>query len=61
MSEEIKSGKEILDEFFIEIDTFDDIDKNIVKIITGLYKENNLSEKSISNALLDLREKTDNG
>ncbi|MBU0711518.1 hypothetical protein KKA87_06300 [bacterium] len=60
MSEEIKSGKEILDDFFDEITKLPDVDKNVVNIITDLYKERKLSEKNISNALLELREKIDN-
>ncbi len=60
MSEEIKSGKEILNAFFEEINSLDDVDKNIIDAITGMYKEGKLSEKNISNALLELREKPDN-
>ena len=61
MSEEIKSGKEILDDFFEEITRLQNVDVNVVNIITNLYKEGKLSEKSISNALLNLREKPNNG
>jgi len=58
MSEEIKSGKEILDDFFDEITKLPDVDKNVINIIAGLYKEGKLSEKNISNALFDLREQS---
>ncbi len=58
MSEEIKSGKEILDDFFEEIDSLPDVDRNVVNVITGMYKEGKLSEKYISNALLALREQS---
>lgn len=60
MSEEIKSGKEILDNFFEEIATLPNVDKNVVNIITDLYKEGKLTEKYISNALLALREQSNN-
>ena len=57
MSNEIKSGKQILDEFFQEIKNLSDIDKNILDTIIDLYESDQLSEKALSNALLDLREK----
>ena len=57
MSDEIKSGKQILDEFFQEIKNLSDIDKNILDTIIDLYEAGQLSEKALSNALLDLREK----
>ena len=60
MSEEIKSGKEILDNFFKEIATLPDVEKNVINVITGMYKEGKLSEKNISNALLALREQPNN-
>jgi len=60
MSDEIKSGKEILDDFFEEIDNLPDVDKNVINVITGMYKEGKLSEKNISNALLALREQSNN-
>jgi len=60
MSDDIKSGKEILDDFFREIESLPDVDRNVVNVITGMYKEGKLSEKNISNALLALREQSNN-
>ena len=60
MSNEIKSGKQILDEFFQEIKSLPDVDKNVVNTITDLYEEGKLTERNLSNALLELREKSDN-
>jgi len=60
MSDEIKSGKQILDEFFIEIDNMSDVDANVVCTIIDLYKTGKFSDKNLSNALLDLREKPAN-
>ena len=60
MSNEIKSGKQILDEFFQEIKSLPGVDINVVNTIIDLYEEGKLTERSLSNALLELREKSDN-
>lgn len=60
MSDEIKSGKEILDEFFREIKDIPDIEESVVDKIIELYNSENLSQKNLDNALLELREKADN-
>ena len=57
MSAEIKSGKQILDEFFRDIKSLKNVDEDVVNTIIALYEEDKLSEKNLSNALLDLREK----
>jgi hypothetical protein len=59
MSAEIKSGKQILDEFFMDIKDLSDVDENVVKTIIALYEEDKLSDKNLSNALLELREKSE--
>lgn len=59
MSEEIKSGKEILDEFFQEIQNMPDVDENVIRVIVELYQSDKLSERNLANALLELREKSD--
>ena len=60
MSNEIKSGKQILDEFFQEIKSLSDVDKNVINTIIDLYEEGKLTERNLANALLELREKSDN-
>ena len=60
MSAEIKSGKQILDEFFRDIKSLTDVDENVVNTIIALYEEDKLSEKNLSNALFELREKPAN-
>lgn len=60
MAEKVKSGKEILDEFFDNIENIENVDPEIAKILTKLYKENSLSEKSVKNELGKLREQNDN-
>jgi len=60
MNSDIKSGKQILDEFFQEIQNISDIDENVIKTIVELYNSGKLSDKNLSNALLELREKSNN-
>lgn len=56
MNEDIKSGKEILDDFFKNLEKMPNIDKKIVDILTELYRDKKLSQKFLSNALLKDRE-----
>ena len=60
MKQEIKSGKQILDEFFQEIKNLSNIDESVVNTLIKLHESGKLSEKSIANALLELREKLSN-
>jgi hypothetical protein len=60
MIDEIKSGKQILDEFFQEIKIMPDVDEKVVDNIIALYEAGKLSDKNISNSLLELREKPTN-
>ncbi len=57
MKTEIKSGKQILDEFFTDIKNLKKVDEKVVNIITELYEEDKLSDINLSNALLELRER----
>ncbi len=51
MSEDIKSGKQVLDEFFSEIMDIDGIDKKTVAKLSSLYSEGKLTDTNIQNAL----------
>ena len=57
MREEIKSGKEILEDYFSEIQKLAGVDKDIVGIIDKLYKQDKFSDTNIINELDALREK----
>jgi len=57
MGKEIKSGKEIVDDFFSEIRSLKNIDKNVVDILEELHKEDKISDTNIINRLDELREK----
>jgi len=57
MGKEIKSGKEIVDDFFSEIRSLKNINKDIVDILEELHKEDKISDTNIINRLDELREK----
>lgn len=55
MSKEVKSGQEILDDFFETVEAIEGVDSKISKMISGLYKEGTLTEAKIKNELQLLR------
>jgi len=60
MGKEIISGKELLDNFFNEIENMPKIDKKIASILKNLYLNNKFTDRNISNALLELRKEIGN-
>lgn len=60
MNEEIKSGKEILDNFFNEIEFMPKIDKKLAHILKKLYSDNKFTDTNLSNTLLSLRKEAEN-
>lgn len=54
MSEKIKSGKTVIDEFFSEVYNVDEVDEKTVDALVSLYSEGKLTDKNIQNALDDL-------
>lgn len=66
MSDEIKSGKEVIDEFFAEIMNIEGVDKNTVEKLTSLHSEGKLTDTNIQNVMgqllqeeLDITEEKD--
>lgn len=57
MSSTIKSGKQILDDFFGSIEQLDRVDKNIAEILTRLYEQGRLTDINLKNELQTLRDK----
>lgn len=55
MSREVKSGQEILDDFFETIESIEGVDPKISKMISELFKEGTLTEARIKNELELLR------
>ena len=56
MSTEVKSGKEVLDEFFTEIQENKELDESVVKKIVELHGVGKLTDTNLTNGLTDLRE-----
>ena len=55
MDEQIKSGKEMLDEFFDGVDEIPGVEKEIAALLKKLYEDNKLTSTNLSNALGELR------
>lgn len=56
MSTEVKSGKEVLDEFFAEIQENKELDESVVKKLVELHGVGKLTDVNLTNGLTDLRE-----
>lgn len=56
MTGTIKSGHEILDDFFLKLDAIEGVDHDVASILTNLHKEGKLTNTHISNNLLKVRE-----
>jgi hypothetical protein len=56
MAENVKSGKEILDDFFNEIEKIENIDTDIAKMLERLYLEDKLTDTNVKNELQKLRD-----
>jgi hypothetical protein len=57
MENKVKSGKEILDDFFTNISKIENVDKGIAESLTNLYNQGKLSDAYVKNELSNLREK----
>ncbi|MBD3639216.1 MAG: hypothetical protein HUJ25_17805 [Crocinitomicaceae bacterium] len=56
MVENVKSGKEILDDFFYGIEKIENIDTDIAKMLERLYQEDKLTDTNVKNELQKLRD-----
>lgn len=57
MTNEIKSGQAILDEFFSQIENIDGVNKEVASVILRLYQKGKLTNTNLSNELSTVREK----
>ncbi len=55
MKNKVKSGKEIVDDFFKNIENIDGVDKDIAKMLSNLYENDKLTEINVKNELPKLR------
>ncbi|MBA7560167.1 hypothetical protein ES708_01788 [subsurface metagenome] len=54
MSDETKSGREVIGEFFANILNIDGVDEKTVKTLVSLYSEKKLTDTHIQNAMEQL-------
>ena len=57
MSEKVKSGRELLDEFFTAITDIEGVEKEVAIVVGNLYREGKLTDTNLSNELDSLRRK----
>lgn len=60
MTEQIKSGQEILDEFFSQIGNIEGVDRDIAQTVLRLYQEDKLTNTNLSNELDKIRGEKEN-
>lgn len=51
MDKKIRSGKDVIDEFFSEIYNIENVDKKTVDALVTLYSTGKLTDKNIQNVL----------
>lgn len=56
MNEEIKSGKQICDNFFRHLKELPNVDEKTANVLIDLHQKDNLTATNISNALLKIRQ-----
>jgi hypothetical protein len=57
MDNKIKSGKEVLNDFFSEIYNVPNADKNTVDALVELYSQGKLTDKNVQNSLYEIIQK----
>ncbi|HLO43637.1 MAG TPA: hypothetical protein VK175_04835 [Leadbetterella sp.] len=56
MDNQIKSGKDVIDEFFAEILILEGVDGSTVNKLIELYGDNKFTDSNIQNALEELKQ-----
>lgn len=56
MADKVKSGKEILDDFFNGIEEIESVDTDIAKMLSELYQNDKLTDTNVKNELQKLRD-----
>ena len=60
MHNKVKSGMEILEDFFTEISKIENVDKVLAKSLANLYQQGKLTDTNLKNELSKLRDKDAN-
>ena len=56
MEKEIKSGGEVLSDFFENISSLKDVNEKVIEILSRLFKDDKLTKTNLINELETLRE-----
>ena len=56
MADKVKSGKEILDDFFNGLEEIENVDTDIAKMLSELYQNDKLTDTNVKNELQKLRD-----
>jgi len=56
---EIKSGKQILDDFFNELSNLKSVNPELIKTLSDLYQNNKFTDAQVKQALQSLRSKNE--
>jgi hypothetical protein len=59
METKVKSGREILDDFFAHISEIEHVDKEIAQSLSNLYGKGNLTDANVKNELQRLRDRNE--
>jgi len=59
MGNKVKTGSEILDEFFGSVGDIPGVDKSVTDMLAGLYQQGKLTNKNLSTKLGELREEAE--
>jgi hypothetical protein len=60
MANKVKSGKEILDDFFSNISNIESVDKGLAECLATLYQQGKLTDTNVKNEFQYLRDKDAN-
>jgi hypothetical protein len=56
----VKSGKEILDDFFNHISSIENVDNKIAESLSELYRQGKLTDKNVVNEFQKIRNENEN-
>jgi len=57
MDKKIRSGKDVIDDFFAEIYNIPNTDKKTIDVLVELYSQGKLSDKNVQNAMDEIVQK----
>jgi len=60
MDNKVKSGIEILEDFFTNIPNLENVDKTLAESLSNLYQQKKLTDTNLKNELQKLRDKDAN-